>query len=46
MLVATNLKLCFTWSRQMEPIEAGILPIGELRFAISKKIEDPMEHPT
>ena len=33
-----ELEALFTWSRQMEPIEAGILPIGELRFAISKRL--------
>ena len=28
----------FTWSRQMGPVEAGVLPIGELRFRISKRL--------
>ena len=33
-----ELEALFTWSRQMEPIEAGILPTGELRFCISKRL--------
>ena len=28
----------FTWSRQMGPVEAGLLPTGELRFCISKRL--------
>ena len=33
-----ELEVLFTWSRQMEPIEAGILPIRDLRIAISKRL--------
>ena len=38
MLVATKLEALFTWSRQMEPVEAGLIPTGELRFCISKRL--------
>ena len=33
-----ELEALFTWSRQMGPVEAGVLPIGELRFCISKRL--------
>ena len=33
-----ELEALFTWSRQMEPVEAGLIPTGELRFCISKRL--------
>ena len=33
-----ELAALFTWSRQMEPVEAGLIPIAELRFCISKRL--------
>ena len=33
-----ELEALFTWSRQMEPVEAGLIPIAELRFCISKRL--------
>ena len=33
-----ELEALFTWSRQMEPVEVGLLPTGELRFCISKRL--------
>ena len=35
---AGELEALFTWSRQLEPIEAGILPIRDLRTAITKRL--------
>ena len=34
-----ELEALFTWSRQMEPVEAGLIPTGELRFCISKRLK-------
>ena len=33
-----ELEALFTWSRQMDPVEAGLIPTGELRFCISKRL--------
>jgi len=33
-----ELEALFTWSRQMEPVEAGLISTGELRFCISKRL--------
>ena len=35
---AGELEALFTWSRQLEPIEAGILPIRDLRTAITTRL--------
>ena len=35
---AGELEALFTWARQLEPIEAGILPIRDLRTAITTRL--------
>ena len=35
---AGELEALFTWTRQLEPIEAGILPIRDLRTAITTRL--------